>query len=323
AASNWDETEVGLYSTGLGFGTRASANMSFADGYYTAANTYAGFSIGRYNVGAEGTSTAWTPADPLFEVGNGTSNANRNNAFTIRKDGRVGIHDATPDYLLDIENPGLSMRSIYVNHDNTASSSTMYGLYVNADNTAANSGASYGAYFDMTNNNDDSYGQYSLAYSDSTDGSPAFAVRSFVDNDNGSGAAYALYGSASGTTTGPKYAGYFSGNVYTTASYLPSDAMLKTAIRPASTSTTDRLLQLPVSEFEYLRSQYAHMNLPGGQHTGLLAQDVEALFPELVHDAVQPATTPEERRDGAPAGEDVHFKAVDYTRLVPHLIKAL
>lgn len=65
------------------------------------------------------------------------------------------------------------------------------------------------------------------------------------------------------------------------------------------------------------------MNLPSGPQTGLVAQDVELYFPELVHDAVQPATTTEEQRDGAPIGEDIHFKAVDYARFVPHVIKTL
>lgn len=322
AASSWNEDTNGLYSAGFGFGSVASAYMSFATGFYTHANTYAGFSIGRYNVGASGSPTSWTTSDPLFEVGNGTSNSARNNAFTIRKDGHVGLNDATPDYLLDIENPDLSMRSIYINHDNSTSSSTMYGVYVNADNTASNSGVSYGAYFDMTNNNDDAYGQYSLAFCDATDGSPAYAVRSYVDNDNGNGWAYSIYGSVAGSTTGSKYAGYFNGNVYTTGSYLPSDTKLKTAMQPAA-SSTDRLMKLQVTDYEYSHTEYQQMNLPRGPQTGLVAQDVELHFPELVHDAVQPATTPEEQRDGAPISEDIHFKAVDYARFVPHVIKTL
>lgn len=323
AASSWNEDSIGLYSAAFGFGTVAKAYMSFAHGFYTHAKTYGGFSIGRYNVGAEGNSTAWTTTDPLFEVGNGTSNTNRNNAFTIRKDGRVGINDATPDYLFDIENPELSLRSIYINHDITSSSSTMYGIYVNADNTASNSGVSYAGYFDMTNNNDDAYGIYSLAFCDAMDASPAYAVRSYVDNDNGSGWAYSIYGSVSGTTTGSKYAGYFNGHVYTTGSYLPSDQKLKTNIRVNSERSIAKLMHLEVVNFNYLKSSFQGMNLPNGQQTGLLAQNVEEHYPELVKTTVQPAPTEEEIDQGAIPSEDIFFKAVDYTKLIPHLLKAI
>ena len=322
ANSSWNEDSVGLYSTAFGFGSVASACMSFGHGFYTHANTYAGFAVGRYNVGAKGSPSSWTNSDPLFEVGNGTSLSNRNNAFTIRKDGLVGLNDATPDYLLDIENINLSLRSIYINHDNTLSSSTMYGVYINADNTASNSGVSYAGYFDMTNNNDDAYGLYSLAFCDATDGSPAYAIRAYVDNDNGTGAAYAIYGSVAGSSTGSKFAGYFNGDVYTTGSYLPSDRKLKTNLQPATAKVTDRLMQLPVTNFEYVKDKI-NMSLPSGRQTGLIAQDVEQLFPELVREAVQPEPTPEEIADGAANTGPVTFKAVDYTRLIPYLIKAI
>lgn len=322
AASSWNEDSIGLYSSAFGFGSVALGYMSFATGFYTRAKTYSGFSIGRYNVGASGTAASWATSDPLFEVGNGTSNTNRNNAFTIRKDGRVAINDATPDYLLDIENTDKSMRSIYINHDNTSSSSNMYSLYINADNTASNSGVSYGAYVNITNNNDNVYGIYSLAYGDATDDSPAYGIYTFVDNDNGSGGAYGIYASVSGTTSGVKYAGYFNGNVYTTGSYLPSDRKLKTNLRPVSKKATTQLMQLQVTSFEYLNGKN-NIRLPEGRQTGLIAQDVEKQFPELVHEVVQPAPSPEELEEGAEVVDAVTFKAVDYTRLIPYLVKAI
>lgn len=322
AASSWNEDSIGLYSAAFGFGSLASAYMSFAHGFYTHARTYAGFSIGRYNVGSDGSPTSWNNADPLFEVGNGTSNTNRNNAFTIRKDGRVAINDATPDYMLDIENNDKSLRSIYVNHDNTSNSSSMYGIYINADNTASNSGLSYAGYFDMTNNNDDAYGQYSLAFCDAFDGSPAYAVRSYVDNDNGSGWAYSIYGSVSGSTSGSKYAGYFNGNVYTTGSYLPSDGKLKRNMVPAE-NAIGKLLEIEVLDYEYASDKYPHMLLPQGIRTGFLAQNIKDVFPQLIKRSVQPETSPEEAGDGMPYGPNVEFDAVDYSGMIPYLVKAI
>ena len=322
AASSWNEDSIGLYSAAHGFGTVALGYNSYAMGFYTHARTYAGFAIGRYNEGRSGTESTWTTSDPLFEVGNGTSNTNRNNAFTIRKDGRVGLNDATPDYLLDLENNNLSLRSIYINHDNTSNSSTMYGIYLNADNSASNSGTSYGAYFDMTNNNDDAYGVYSLAFGDAFDGSPAYGLRAYVDNDNGTGWAYGLYSSVSGSTIGSKYAGYFNGDVYTNGSYLPSDRKLKKDIRHAE-GALSTLLQIPVSSYVYDHARYPGMNLPQGNRMGFLAEDMAAVLPELVKTSVHPEQTPEEIEEGDIPGVEVHFDAVDYTALVPYLVKAM
>lgn len=322
AASSWNEDSIGLYSAAHGFGTIALGYNSYAHGFYTHARTYAGFSIGRYNVGSSGTESSWTSTDPLFEVGNGISNTNRNNAFTIRKDGRVAINDATPDYLLDIENPGISQRSLYINHDITSSSSTMYGIYVDADNSTANSGTSYGAYLSLTNNNDDAYGLYSLAFCDATDASPAYGIRAYVDNDNGTGWTYAVYGSVSGTTSGTKYGGYFNGDVYTNGSYLPSDRKLKTEIREAG-SALPRIMNLPVATYQYRTADFPHMNLPAGQRVGFLAEDVKLLFPELVKHSIQPKPE-EEELEGRQSGEtDLAFDAVDYASLVPYLVKSI
>ena len=198
----------------------------------------------------------------------------------------------------------------------------MYGMFINADNNASTSGVSYAGYFDMTNNNNDAYGLYSLAFCDATDGSPAYGVRAYVDNDNGTGWAYAIYGSVAGSTTGSKYAGYFNGDVYTSGSYLPSDRKLKTNLRRASDNATKRLMKLEVKNFEYLKGKY-NMKLPSGRQTGLIAQDVEKQFPELVREAIQPEASPRELEDGASNSAPVTFKAVDYTRLIPYLIKAI
>ncbi len=92
----------GSFTTGY----RSDANGDYASafGYETDGSTFAGMAIGRYNVG-NGNDTMWVDTDPLFEVGNGTSSSslNRNNAFTVLKNGNVGINDATPDYDLDVE----------------------------------------------------------------------------------------------------------------------------------------------------------------------------------------------------------------------------
>ena len=65
------------------------------------------------------------------------------------------------------------------------------------------------------------------------------------------------------------------------------------------------------------------MNLPEGQRTGFLAQDLARTMPELVKKSVHPGALPVE---GAPSQTDagkVYFQAVDYAGLVPYLVKAI
>jgi len=58
--------------------------------------------IGQFNVGG-GTAATWQTGDPLFEIGVGADAAHKANAVTVLKNGKVGIGDETPDYLLDME----------------------------------------------------------------------------------------------------------------------------------------------------------------------------------------------------------------------------
>jgi hypothetical protein len=81
------------------------------------------------------------------------------------------------------------------------------------------------------------------------------------------------------TTLG--YAGYFSGNVYCTGSYLPSDERLKENIQPLQ-NALDKVMKLDVNTYSYKTSEFPEMNLPTGMQTGFTAQNIESVFPELV-----------------------------------------
>jgi len=325
-ATGYEPVAEGDYSTALNFQTRAYGNLSFATGLRTYSDTYLQASFGRYNVRRNGSTGAWSSSDPILSVGNGTSNFSRNDAFTIIKSGRVGINDATPEYLVDVENDDLSTRSIYVDHNATSSSAgSQYGVFVDLDKSyaTANSTFTYGLYADSRNDGGYAYGIYSFGTSLATNGSNAYGTRAVANNDNGTGSAYGVYASFfTSTATGPDYAGYFAGNVYTTGSYLPSDRGLKGNIQ-ISGAVLPKLMQLPIKTYTYQRDTYPDMNLPKGLRTGFMAQDVAQLMPELVTKATQPAATPEELELGATQTEDVHFQAVDYTGMVPYLVKAI
>jgi hypothetical protein len=75
------------------------------------------------------------------------------------------------------------------------------------------------------------------------------------------------------------------------------------------------------------------MNLPEGKHYGLIAQEVEAVLPELVKETSfetrisRPSSTPQAGSPVSPnaqqPSETIVFKALNYTELVPIVIKGV
>ena len=133
---------------------------------------------------------------------------------------------------------------------------------------------------------------------------------------------YAIYGFASGSSN-VEYAGYFNGDVLVTGTFSnPSDARLKERAEPlAQADVLSRLLQLAPQSYYFRTSpEYAHMGLPSARQYGLIAQDVEAVFPELVRTEVQPPAVDDV---GQEVGASIAFKSVDYMKLIPLLVAAL
>jgi hypothetical protein len=91
----------GLTSTALGAGTQASGSYSASLGVGTKAEAFYSTAIGAFNIGGGSPSTI-VSTDPVFEVGIGTDNNNRNNALTVLKNGKVGINVSDPLYELTI-----------------------------------------------------------------------------------------------------------------------------------------------------------------------------------------------------------------------------
>jgi hypothetical protein len=104
-AMGYYTTASSYYSTAMGLITTASGWASTAMGESTTANSYALFTAGRFSDTTSSTSkTSWVSTDPLFQVGNGTEYADRNNALTILKNGTTYIGDAssTTDPILTV-----------------------------------------------------------------------------------------------------------------------------------------------------------------------------------------------------------------------------
>jgi len=147
-----------------------------------------------------------------------------------------------------------------------------------------------------------------------------------------SGAAqnFGLYGYAPAQSG--SYSAYLSGNmlIYGTITYM-SDSRLKTNITDMP-SSLDKVMSLKPKNYQMVASAngIAKNSLPQGTQDGLIAQDVQAVFPELVSDVtvVDPAAiskTNSLKKDAAATATaaPTTYKGVNYMGLVPVLIKAL
>lgn len=146
---------------------------------------------------------------------------------------------------------------------------------------------------------------------------------------------YGVYG---GTGDANSYAGYFAGNLYTTGTFQGSDEKLKQDIKEFS-SAIDIIKQLHPKQYQYRQDgSYKLMNLPKGEHYGLIAQDVQKILPDVVKDSkfdVDKATVKEQKpfdpnnpkaalhNEVKKTGEVINFKAVNYTEFIPILIKGV
>lgn len=117
------------------------------------------------------------------------------------------------------------------------------------------------------------------------------------------------------------YAGWFNGNVIRTGTdNFISDRKLKENIKSLS-NTLDKIKLLNPCSYTFKRDDALKgMNPPTGAQMGLIAQELEAVFPELVQ--TNPANMSTNQ-----AGEKVEvtpeFKSVQYVALIPVLISGI
>lgn len=323
---------AGDFSAAFGYGTNAKGWNSFAIGNNTKTRSTSELAIGQFN------DTSNT--NRLFEIGNGTSDAARSNALTVLLNGNIGIGTTAPAlgsagtglHLLNstytqlrvessagsagIEYKSASghlyetqtdISSNFFIYDRTAgayrfflNSSGNLGLGGNTNPTApltfpasltkkitlypggtgdvglSVSGNDLRIYADNVN------ARVSFGYDDFTNG---FTSRAYVP--------------ASGTN-----ALVVLGNMLVNGTAYSSDIRFKKNIQPI-TGSLDRIQSLQGVWYEMNRQAFPDRNFAEGQQTGLIAQEVEKIIPEVV------STAP----DG--------YKSVDYAKLVPYLIEGI
>lgn len=163
---------------------------------------------------------------------------------------------------------------------------------------------------------------------------------------NGSSDGIGVYGKSTNTNTLYGYGGFFEGNYIglvgrgTTGGYAgvyaysngatqaifingnlsgtgtnnyASDLKLKRNIRPVEGALM-KIMSMKPSVYQFKVGEFGSMELPSGDHYGLIAQELQKIYPELVSE-----------NDFNGANRDDHFKylGINYQELTPILIKAI
>jgi hypothetical protein len=129
-----------------------------------------------------------------------------------------------------------------------------------------------------------------------------------------------VYGSATGADTSANdWGGYFEGKGFLGASaWTYSDENLKQGIEDLSLAgSAEALMQLHPKSYTFNSAEYPYLHLPAGDQLGLISQQVEEVFPQLVEDVVRPA---KEDSAGNVIEPELSFKAMNYDGLIPVLI---
>ncbi len=151
--------------------------------------------------------------------------------------------------------------------------------------------------------------------------SPAFSTNYGVygeipgGNVDPSSTNYGVFGSV--PNIGTSFAGFFQGDVFTTGLYLGSDKKLKENVVKED-NALDILRRLNPVSYSYKAETYKGFNLPTTKQHGLIAQEVQAVLPELVRTTRY--TTKDESGKSKASDE---FLSVNYQGLIPILIKAV
>jgi hypothetical protein len=284
---------------------------------------------------------AGTPAIPAWSMAGSSTTQWLNSGSNIYYNlGYVGIGTSTMDAQLSLANTSLAgiatTGSFQIGQSNTynlvsdnnevqarnnGTGSALYLQYWGGDINACASGGTASFYGPVALSSTlTSYGRIGIKttpsydlHINSTDYSAEYIYSPYnggtVSNIIAAGTTSGTWGLyAYATTAG--YAAYFSGNVYCSGSYLPSDEKLKENIQPMQ-NALEKVMKLEVKSYNFKSSEFPEMNLPTNQQYGFIAHNMESIFPELV------------KENPAKKEQPAEFKAINYVGLIPVLTEAI
>lgn len=232
-----------------------------------------GSNYGLYNL-VNGSSTE--NAGILSEIGENTNGASNNGIVSYvygnNTNTNIGMQSSVNNSLLN----NIAIRAdignfSYVGSPNSATSNTSVSTAVVANNLGTGGTTTYGVSAYSSGGSSTNFGVYGNA-----GGNPPTN-------------SYSIYGQE-GSTNLVNYAGYFNGKVTITGTLSnPSDRRLKSNIQNINNGMLEKLLSLNVYSFLYTPvGDYSSISLPTGEHIGLIAQELETVFPQVVNEQYSP-----------------------------------
>jgi hypothetical protein len=314
----------------------ATGDISTAMGNSVFAKAKSAATFGTYNdISDNPSTTTEVLTDRVFQIGTGTDNANRKNAFTILRNGNVGIGNLVPDAPLSFTNGTGSKIALY-----SSGTTAQYGfgvqsglLQMYSDGPSTDIAFGYGGSASFTErmrikgngnvgigtNNPvkplsfpATLGEKILLYPGGAGevGIGVYGNELRLHSDNpGAAVSFGTQDNAGVFTQAGRfqisgaYGLFVNGNIWANGTTYASDERFKQNIT-AIQSPLQKLLQINGVEYEMKTGSFEKNNFQKGRQMGLLAQNVEKIVPEAVNEI-----------DG--------YKGVDYARLVPLLIECI
>jgi hypothetical protein len=274
-------------SVGIGT-TNPSSKLTVQDGSILVKNTLADTSFAEIRL----QKTSIFGADWEMFTGSDTGGVYRTSLvfwnvdpkMVIRNNGNVGIGTASPTYKLDISSGAEAFRVGQANSWFKVRTSTKTVLSL-ADGEGNRAGFISGG--------ENAAGENVLEITGCDDGGSCPHYTVFHENGNvGIG------------TSSPAYELDVDGEIQCVTLHETSDARLKTNVRQL-TDVLDKIEKIRGVSFEWNEAAESVGAAAGDKYIGVIAQDVEKVFPELV------------------SAPDNNYKSVDYTKLTAVLIEAI
>lgn len=224
--------------------------------------------------------------------------------------------------MISTVNSGQIARGVASNIVSTSPGATAFG--VNALVSSGLPGSSNYGVFGQTLSTGAtiSAGGYFTA-NDPAPGGPVYGVYADVSTVGCAPFACGIYTTSSPIACGGAgnvWAAYFNGDGFlANGPWTFSDMKLKTNIQSFD-GALDKLAKLTPRTYTFKAGDYPSMNFPQGTQIGLVAQELETVFPSLVKETAQP---PVMDSKGNVVHEAVDFKAVNYTGLIPVLVRGI